>query len=178
MTLADFSEARKATPRPVDLGLGPRVEVRARRLEQRHPGTRHRLVLVDRVGEGVAELVIGERDGPTAVGRFPRTGLPDFSEEIGSGRIPRKGAESKATVAAERPRPARICDSRPPNEWPITAGFFFSPLDHLAEVVGDLADRLVGEDLGVLFRLGDRVRVIVFAISLPFVGRSATAVRI
>ena len=58
---------------------------------------------------------------------FSSTGLADFSEEIGSGRMPRKGAESKATEAAASPRPARIWVSRPPKEWPITAGFFCRP---------------------------------------------------
>ncbi len=37
------------------------------------------------------------------------------------------GAGSIATVAAERPRPARICASRPPKEWPMIAGFLFNP---------------------------------------------------
>jgi hypothetical protein len=31
-----------------------------------------------------------------------------------------------ATEAAERPRPAMICVSRPPKEWPMTAGFLSS----------------------------------------------------
>jgi len=38
------------------------------------------------------------------------------------------GAESIATVAAESPRPATICESSPPKECPITAGFFASLL--------------------------------------------------
>jgi hypothetical protein len=48
--------------------------------------------------------------------------LADFSEEIGSGSTPRNGAASIATEAAARPRPATICASSPPNEWPMTAG--------------------------------------------------------
>ena len=32
-----------------------------------------------------------------------------------------------ATVADASPRPARICASRPPNEWPMMAGFVVSP---------------------------------------------------
>src|SRR6266851_3815217 len=50
----------------------------------------------------------------------------DLSAEKGSGSTPRKGAGSIATDAAERPRPARIWVSRPPNECPITAGFLSS----------------------------------------------------
>ena len=53
---------------------------------------------------------------------LPSTGEDDFSAEIGSGSTPRNGAESIATEAAARPRPARICVSSPPNEWPTTAG--------------------------------------------------------
>ena len=60
----------------LDLHLGPRVEVGAGRLEEGDARTRHRvrveqlvgLVLADGVGEGVAELVVGERDGPMVVG--------------------------------------------------------------------------------------------------------------
>ena len=55
-----------------------------------------------------------------------RTGLADFSAEIGSGRTPRNGAGSIATDTADSPRPARIWVSRPPNEWPITTGFWSS----------------------------------------------------
>ena len=33
----------------------------------------------------------------------------------------------------------------------MTAGFFVELADHVLEVVGDLADRLVREDLGVRF---------------------------
>ena len=40
--------------------------------------------------------------------------------------MPRNGAGSIATVAAASPRPAMICASRPPNEWPITTGFLSS----------------------------------------------------
>ena len=54
------------------------------------------------------------------------TALATRSAEIGSGSTPRNGAGSIATEAAERPRPATICVSRPPNECPITAGFFSS----------------------------------------------------
>jgi len=57
---------------------------------------------------------------------LPITGDADFNAENGSGSTPRKGAGSIATETAERPRPATIWVSSPPNECPITAGFFFS----------------------------------------------------
>ena len=62
---------------PVDLDLGPRVQVRRCGLEQRFTRCRHGVlpvepcgfVLADRVGEPVSELVVGERDRPVAVER-------------------------------------------------------------------------------------------------------------
>src|SRR3954465_14137457 len=54
---------------------------------------------------------------------LPRMGHADLSEERGSGSTPRNGAGSIATVAAARPRPARICARRPPNECPMIPGF-------------------------------------------------------
>src|SRR3954452_23422033 len=50
------------------------------------------------------------------------TGLDERSADSGSGRTPRNGAGESATVAADSPRPARICASRPPNEWPPPTG--------------------------------------------------------
>src|SRR6266702_6957791 len=55
----------------VDLGFGPRVEIGGGRLEDRHTGAGHRIflvqlvcfALVDGVGEGVPELLVGQRDG-------------------------------------------------------------------------------------------------------------------
>ena len=58
---------------------------------------------------------------------LPRTGCDDFSAETGSGRTPRKGAGEIATETWARPRPARISVSRPPKEWPTTAGLRSSP---------------------------------------------------
>jgi hypothetical protein len=57
---------------------------------------------------------------------LPSTGEAARSEESGSWGMPRKGAASMATVTAARPRPATISASRPPNEWPITAGLLLS----------------------------------------------------
>src|SRR5439155_25773463 len=59
----------------VDLGFGPGVEVRRRRLEERDARRRYgevlvqllSLILADGVGEGVAELLVGQRDRPVAV---------------------------------------------------------------------------------------------------------------
>ena len=59
---------------------------------------------------------------------FLSTGLPERSAEIGSGSTPRNGAGLIATDAVDRPRPARICVSRPPKECPTMAGRFSSCL--------------------------------------------------
>lgn len=47
---------------------------------------------------------------------FVSTGAAERSDDTGSGSTPRNGAGSIATEAADRPRPARICVSSPPNE--------------------------------------------------------------
>ena len=57
---------------------------------------------------------------------LPRTGEADLRAETGRGSTPRKGAGSMATDAADRPRPARIWVSSPPNECPMMAGFVVS----------------------------------------------------
>src|SRR5437868_8665006 len=57
---------------------------------------------------------------------FCSTGDADLRDEMGSGSTPRNGAGSIATEATARPRPAMICVSKPPNEWPTTAGFLLS----------------------------------------------------
>src|SRR5438105_15915983 len=66
----------------VDLGLGPRIEVRARRLKQRLAGGRHGerliqllcLVLAHRVGEREAKLLVGKRYRTVAVRRIAEHG--------------------------------------------------------------------------------------------------------
>src|SRR3954453_12674911 len=54
------------------------------------------------------------------------TGADTLSVDTGSGSTPRNGPGSIATVAADRPRPARIWAMSPPVECPITAGLFSS----------------------------------------------------
>jgi hypothetical protein len=58
-------------------------------------------LLGDGIGEAVAELVVGERNGTVPVGRVPRKGKAAFSEDSGSGSTPQNGAASIATVAAD-----------------------------------------------------------------------------
>ena len=80
---------------------------------------------------------------------LPITGRADLRAETGSGSTPRNGAGSIATETAASPRPARIWAIKPPKECPISGRLLLELADHGPEVVGHLADRLVGEDLGV-----------------------------
>ena len=57
------------------------------------------------------------------VSGLTRNGPATLIVEAGSGRTPRKTPGSIATVAAERPRPASICASKPPVECPMITGF-------------------------------------------------------
>ena len=109
---------------------GPGVEVRRGSLEDRLAGTGHcvllverlRLVLIERVGEAVVELLVGEGYGPVAVGGVPehRRGRPQGGH--GQRQHAAKRCRSMATDAADSPRPARIWVSNPPKLWPIHAG--------------------------------------------------------
>jgi hypothetical protein len=115
----------------IDLGFGPGVDVGERGLEERLTRRSHRvpveellgLVVADRVGEGVVELLEGQWDGSMLVARVRQDRAGDRRAEIGSGTTPQKGAASIATVAAESPLPATIWANSTPNECPITAGF-------------------------------------------------------
>ena len=152
-----------------DLRLGPRVEVRRRGLEQRLARGRARRTsrTAPCASSSLTALAKPKRNcsyvSGTARLRFAglsSTGDADFSAEIGSGSTPRNGAGSIATDAAARPRPARICVSSPPNEWPIDGRLLVELADDLVEVVGDLADRLVREHLGVRVGLVDRLGIV------------------
>ena len=54
------------------------------------------------------------------------TGAADFRADAGSGRTPRNGAGSIATVTAEDPVPAILWAMSPPKECPTTAGLMVS----------------------------------------------------
>jgi hypothetical protein len=82
-----------------------------------------RLLLAQRVRPAVLELAERERDRAAARERVDQERAHPLSTEAGRGRTPRKTPGSIATVAADSPRPASICASKPPVECPITAGF-------------------------------------------------------
>ena len=119
------------------------------------------LLLADRVGEGVAELVEREREWPDACcAGSPGPAWTERRAEIGRGGTPRNGAASTATVAAESPRPATIWASRPAERVPDHRRLLVQRLDDRRVVVGHLSDRLVGEDFGVCLGLLDGLRVV------------------
>src|SRR5207244_4873236 len=152
----------------VDLRLGERVEVGGRGLEQRYPGRRHvvrvvqlaRLRLVERVRPAVAELLERERDRPAQVRRVG---------EYGSRRLQRRdrqrqyALERRGVDGDRRGRYALTRDllgdeaaERVPDN-----GRFGGQLGNGGEiVVGDLLDHLAGEHRRVAPGLRHRLRVV------------------
>ena len=101
----------------VDLRLGPGIEVGERRLKEGLAGRGHGVgleellgfIIADRVGKGIVKLLEGQRIASMLVARvLENRGLADRRADTGKGKTPRKGAASTATVAAERPLPAKI----------------------------------------------------------------------
>ena len=72
--------------------------------------------------------------------------------ETAPGRSPRSPRLS--------PRPARICASRPPNEWPMRAGFFLSPRMISSKWSATCPIGLVREHVGLRVRLIDGLGVV------------------
>src|SRR5581483_2806281 len=83
---------------------------------------RLRLFFVDCVRERVAELVVGERNRLVVVGGVAqhRRARPQRRERQRQDAAERRRADRDRAKAS--PRPARISVSRPPKEWPMTAG--------------------------------------------------------
>src|SRR5215472_4716390 len=71
-------------------------------------------LLVQRVRPAVLELVERERDRAATRERVDQERAHPLQHRDGNGRTPRKTPGSIATVAADRPRPASICATRPP----------------------------------------------------------------
>ena len=102
-----------------------------RRLEERLAGGGDRavlvqlvrLVLVDRVREGVAELLVGERDGAVVVRRVVQHGRARAQRRERQRQHAPEGRRARSRRRRRRARGRRGSRvSRPPNEWPITAG--------------------------------------------------------
>src|ERR1700761_2778324 len=152
----------------VDLRLGPRVEVGRRGLEERQAGRGNgeflvqllRLLFADRVGEGVAELVICQRDRAVPVRRVAerrRRGPQrrDWQRQHAAEwrRVDRHGHRRQAPAGqdlGEQSAERVPDDNRFPGQHP----------GDLGEVVGDLPDRLAREYLRVGVGLCRRLRIV------------------
>ena len=131
----------------VDLRLRPRIEVGGRGLEERRAGGQHGegvvelpgLRFADGVGEAETELLESDAappgcSWPGCGGPATRTSAPRSAAAARRGTEP--GGSRRHTVALASPRPARICTSRPPKEWPTMAGFLVKVADEISlEVV-------------------------------------------
>src|SRR5713101_2262744 len=152
----------------VDLRLGPWVDVRGRRLEERHAGCRHgvclvqllRFVLADGIRESVAELVVSKGDGTIDVERVAEDGRP---------RLQRRERQRKHATEGPWVDRHRCCreaasgddlNEKAPEGMPNDGRLVLQLADHLCVVIGDLSNRLVGENLGMSIRLFDGVWVI------------------
>src|SRR6266567_1666734 len=85
---------------------------------------------------------------------LPITGAADLRAETGSGSTPRNGAGSMATETGGGAAGQDLGD-QPAEGVPDQGRLVREFADHVAEVVGDLPDALVGEDFGVLVRVLD-----------------------
>ena len=88
------------------------------------------------------------------------TGHAERRADSGNGRTPRKGAESIATDAVSQPAPRELLGDQPAERVPHDGRLLIELRDGLGHMVGDLAHRLAGEDLGVRPALLDRLGVV------------------
>jgi hypothetical protein len=118
------------------------------------------LLLVDHVGERVAELVEGQWDRAVAVGRVGEHGT----------RRPQRRDRHRQD-AAERGRgdrdgdrgqtaPGQDLGQQPAERVAHDHGLLLQAADDFLDVVGDLPDRLAREDVRVRLGLLDRVRIV------------------
>ena len=135
-------------------------QVRRGSLEDRLAGSGHRVglvqllrfVLADGVGERIAELLVGERDGAVPVGRIrehrgrrakSRDRKRQHAAEGRGADSDRGGGEAAPGEDFGQQAPERMADDR---------RFCGEPGDDRLLVVGDVADALAGEHARVLLR--------------------------
>jgi hypothetical protein len=152
----------------VDLRLGPGVEVGVAHLDQGDPRPGHvvgvvetlRLVLVEGVSPAVLELVEGERDGAAARARIDEERAHPFEHR---GRQRQNAAEHpgvdrhggrRAALAGEH------LGEQSAGRVPYHGGLLLELADHVGRVVGNLLQRLVGEDVRVRPRLFNRFGIV------------------
>src|ERR1700692_742865 len=91
---------------------------------------------------------------------LPITGADDLRAETGSGRPPRNGAGLTGTPRGAPPTTRQDLGEQPTEGMADEGRLAGELADHVAVVVGDLPDALVGEHLGVLVRVLDGVGII------------------
>jgi hypothetical protein len=152
----------------VDFGLGPGVQVGRGRLEQRFARTGHGelliqvlgLVLVDGIGEAVAELLIGQRHRPIAVGRVVEHREAGLEGRDRQGQDPAEGGRVDGHRHLGQATAGQDLGQQPSKGMPDDRRLGVQAADDGGEVVGDLPDRLAREHLRVLGGLDDGVGVV------------------
>ncbi len=152
----------------VDLGFRPRVEIGTGRLEDRHTGAGYRVRLVQLVrfalvygvGEGEAELLVGQRDGAGVVEGIAqhRRGRLECRERQGQHAAERRGIDGDRH--GSHALPSHLLRDEPAEGMADDGGLRLELADGVDVVIGDLLDALVGEDLRVVLGLLNGVRVI------------------
>ena len=152
----------------VQLCLGPRVQIGVGHLHQRHAWRRHVVGLVQPLGllvvEGirpaVLELVQGESDGAAPVQGVSKHGArrPQRCDRQRQHTAKRSGIDRHR---CHRQTPVRD-DLRQESAGRVAhdRGLLLQPPDHLRDVIGDLAERLSRENLGVRPGLCDRLGIV------------------
>src|SRR6266571_3917209 len=152
----------------VDLSFRPRVDIGGGCLEDRHTGARHRvflvqfvrLALVYGVGEGVAELLVGQWDGAGVVEGIAqdRRRRLQRREWQGEHATERRGVDGDCHGG--HALPSHLLRDETAEGMADDGGLRLELADGVDVVIGDLLDALVSEDLRVLLGLLNGVRVI------------------
>ena len=144
-----------------------RVEVGIGHLGQGDPRPGHvvgvvkalRLVLIERVRPAVFELVEGERDGAASIPGVQPGRSSRLERRRGAAAGRRETPWSMATVAAESPGGEHLGEQSA-GRVPHHGGLLLELADHVGRVVGNLLERLLGEDVRVRPRLFNRFRIV------------------
>ena len=170
MILLSVDDQRPAIRVPgVQPCLGPRVQVGIGHLHQGHARRRHvvclveplrLLLVVEGVRPAVLELVQGEGDGTAPVQGVPEHWLADRN----AGDWQRQHTAKRSGIDRHRRRGQTPVgdDLRQQSAGRMAhdRGLLLQPPDHLGGVIGDLAERLLREDLGVRPGLRDRLGIV------------------
>ena len=124
----------------IDFGFRPGIQIGSGGLKEWPTGRGHRkslielfsLLLAHRISKPVSELFEGERNSPVTIGRVAENRPRGFER----GKWQRQHTAEWRRVDGHsdgRPASAREDLRSPPNERPMIAGFFFSPVTILSK---------------------------------------------